>query len=177
MEILSNENGIKIEKNKDNLFQISFLSKYNKSSNFLEIIQQNGFYELLRALNQNIIESAKINHVNGVDNIEYIFNFGNYMSDFFEKNEDVKYCLSLINKTTKLSNTKFEIKGTSNNQYKGSVKQSKITDIVIIIDFVGPNVVVFLSYKNNDLATNNIHKKALVKCLYKIMSGLKTYIE
>ena len=174
---LSNENGVKIEMNNENTYQISFCTKLNNNSNIRDILKQNKFYDLLHALNKDFIESFVIYSNQGYDCVEYKFNFGNYMSDFFDKTEDVKYCLNIINKSNIISNDKFEIRGTTNNQYVGNIKQCKITDIVIVIDIIGENIVMFLSYKNNDNDSNKIQKKSLVNILSKILTRFKSYLE
>lgn len=177
MFVVSNENGIKIEMNNENTYQLSFCTKLNNNSNIRDIINQNKFYDLLYALNKDIIETFSVKSNQGFDIVEYNFNFGNYMSDFFDKSEDVKCCLNVINKTNIISNNKFDIRGTCNNNYSGKIKQCKISDIVIMIEIIGENIIVFLSYKNNDIDSNKIQKKSLVNILSKILSRFKTYLE
>jgi hypothetical protein len=177
MITVSNDNGVKIEMGDDNFYQVSFSTILNSNSNIREIMNQNKLYELLKVLNVDIIESFEMKSENGIDNIKYIFNFGNFMSDFFEKSEEVRYCLNVINSTLQISEDKFEIKGTTDENYNGSTKLAKITDIEIMLEIINENVVVYLCYKNNDSDFNKIQKKALVNVLSKILGKLKLYLE
>jgi hypothetical protein len=177
MFTVSNENNVKIEMNDENIYQISFSTKLNSNSNIRKIMQQNKLYELLKILNSDIIESYNIYSANEYDCVEYIFNFGNYMSDFFDKSEEIKYCLNVINKTTQISNDKYQINGNTNPNYNGSVKLAKITDITIVLNIEGENIIVFLYYQNNDSEFNKVQKKALVNILSKILGKLKLYLE
>jgi hypothetical protein len=178
MITVSNDNDVKIEMNDDNFYQVSFCTTLNSNSNIREIMKQNKLYELLKVLNVDIIELFEMESENGIDNIKYVFNFGNFMSDFFEKSEEVKYCLNVTNSTLQISEDKYEIKGTTNEKnYNGSIKLAKITDIVIVLEIINENVIVFLSYKNNDNDFNKIQKKALVNVISKILGKLKLYLE
>lgn len=177
MNTISNENDVRIEMNNENAYQISFCTKLNNNSNIREIMQQNKFYELLKSLNGDIIESFNMYSANEYDCVEYIFNFGNYMSDFFDKSEEIKYCLNVINTTTKLSNDKYQINGSTNPNYNGVVKLAKITDITIVLNIEGENIIVFLYYINNDSDLSKVQKKSLVNILSKILSKLKLYLE
>lgn len=178
MITVSNDNDVKIEMINDNYYQVSFSTILNSNSNIREIMNQNKLYELLKVLNVDIIDFFEMNSENGLDNIKYIFNFGNFMSDFFEKSEEVKYCLNVTNSTLKISENKYEINGTTNENYNGSIKLAKITDIVIMLEIIEENIIVFfLSYKNNDDDFNKIQKKTLVNVISKILGKLKLYLE
>jgi hypothetical protein len=177
MFTVSNDNDVKIEMNDENFYQVSFSTLLNSNSNIREIMKQNKLYELLKVLNVDIIDSFEMNSENGIDNIKYIFNFGNFMSDFFDKSEEVKYCLNVTNCTKQISENKFEINGTTNENYKGSIKLAKITDIVIMLEIINEYVIVYLCYKNNDKDFNKIQKKALVNVISKILGKLKLYLE
>ena len=169
--VLSNENGIIISLN-NNDYKISFTSKYNDNANIRNIMKQNKLYELLYNLNKDIIEKYEFNSSNGLDKVSYILNFGTTMNNFFDNKISSKYVLNLSNKTSIISNDKFQIVGTTSNSNSNS-SYLNVKNLSICIDIVNNNIVFNLSYNFSD---SKLQKNALVSVLSKIVLRLKNYL-
>jgi len=169
--VLSNENGIIISLN-NNDYKISFTTKYNDNANIRNIMKQNKLYELLYNLNKDIIEKYEFNSSNGIDKVCYILNFGTTMNNFFDNKISSKYVLNLSNKTSIISNDKFQIVATTSNSNSNS-SYLNVTNLSICIDIVNNNIVFNLSYNFSD---SKLQKNALVSVLSKIFLRLKNYL-